>query len=143
MLHHFHGVSSYQLSIEQEKVKMNVIKSRQRGMSISSWIFVIVVTLFFGLLGVKMIPTYMEFYSIVSIMESIRDEGTYDKAAHKKIRTIFNRRIDINGIYDFDQKSLKITKERDVILMEIEYQKTEHMAGNVDVIMSFYKAVEM
>ena len=122
---------------------MNSVKSKQRGMSISSWIFIVVVLLFFGLLGVKMIPTYLEYYSLVSILESIRDDGSLQNSGHKKIRTMFNRRVDINGIYDFDQKDLKITKERDVIVMDLDYEKRKEMAFNVDVVMKFHKQVEM
>ncbi len=123
---------------------MNTVKRKQRGMSITTWIFIIAIVLFFTLLGIKMIPSYLEFYSIQSVLESIKEDRSMQKATPKEIRKIFNRRIDINGVYDFDQKSLKITKaKKGKMTMEIDYEIRKEMAGNVDVVMSFYKQVEM
>ena len=123
---------------------MDIAKPRQHGLSITSWIMIIAVILFFALLGIKMIPSYLEFYTIQDVLVSITEDSSMKKASPKKIRQIFNRRIDINGVYDFDQKNLKITKVKGgKISMEVEYEIRKEMAGNVDVVMSFYKQVEM
>lgn len=125
---------------------MNKAISRQRGMSLVSWIFIISVTLFFTLLGIKMVPTYLEFYSIQKILESVAQDRDLKNASNGQVRKIFNRRIDINGIYDFDQKSLKFShgkgESKGKTIMEVKYEIRKKMAGNVDVVMSFYKKVE-
>lgn len=124
---------------------MNKVMSKQRGMSITSWVFVIAVTLFFTLLGIKMVPTYMEFYSISGILESIKEDRSLKNATPRHVRKIFDRRIDINHIYDFDPKSLKFSvgkgESKGKTVMEVEYEVRKKMAGNVDVVMSFYKKV--
>lgn len=123
---------------------MNTTKSKQRGMSVTSWIFIIAVVLFFTLLGVKLIPSYLQFYSIQGVLESIQEDHSLKKAPPKKIRQIFNRRIDINGVYDFDQDSLKITKTKGgKTTVAVDYEIRKEMAGNVDVIMVFHKQVEI
>jgi cytochrome c oxidase assembly protein Cox11 len=126
-------------------MKVNKVMSKQRGMSITSWVFVIAVTLFFTLLGIKMVPTYMEFYSISGILESIKEDRSLKNATPRHVRKIFDRRIDINSIYDFDPKSLKFSvgkgESKGKTVMEVEYEVRKKMAGNVDVVMSFYKKV--
>lgn len=125
---------------------MNVIKSRQRGMSVTSWIIVIALVLFFTLLGIKMVPTYLEFYSISKILESVAQDRGLKNASNREVRKVFHRRIDINGIYDFDPKSLKFGHgtgdSKGKIVMEVKYEVRKKVAGNVDVIMSFYRKVE-
>lgn len=125
---------------------MNKIRSKQRGMAVTSWIIVIAVALFFTLLGIKMIPTYMEFYSISKILESVAQDRSLKNASNGHVRKIFNRRVDINHIYDFDQKSLKFRhgtgESKGKTIMEVEYEVRKKMAGNVDIVMSFYKKAE-
>ena len=125
---------------------MNKVISKQRGMALVSWVFIIAITLFFTLLGIKMVPTYIEFYSIQKILESVAEDRSLKNASNGQIRKIINRRIDINGIYDFEQKSLKFShgkgESKGKTIMEVKYEVRKKMAGNVDAVMSFYKKVE-
>ena len=117
--------------------------SRQGGMAITSWIIVIALVLFFTLLGIKMVPSYLEYYSISKILESVAQDRSLKEASNGRVREIFNRRININSIYDFDPKSLKFShgkgEEKGRIVMEVDYEVRKKMAGNVDVVMHFYK----
>ena len=61
----------------------------------------------------------------------------------KEIRKVFNKRIDINGVYDFEQKSLSISRAKGKTTIEVDYEIKKEMVGNVSVVMAFYKKVEM
>ncbi len=123
---------------------MQFLARQQRGLSITGWIFVIAVTLFFALLGMKMIPSYLQYYSIVQVLESISQDPTLKQASPGELRNIFNRRIDINGVYDFPKKGLKIDQSKgEGTVMIVDYEVREPMAGNVDVVMHFHKEVKV
>jgi len=121
---------------------MQYLRKPQRGMSITSWIMAIAIVLFFVLLGVRMVPSYLEFHSMSKVLESIKDEPKYRQAPPKQLRKIFNRRIDINGIYDFEQKNLKIDRSKGKTSMILDYEVRKPVAGNVEVVMSFHKEVD-
>ncbi|WP_456404297.1 DUF4845 domain-containing protein [Thiolapillus sp.] len=121
---------------------MQYLKKPQQGISITTWIFLIAVTLFFVLLGVKMVPSYLEYHSMSTVLESIKDDPEYRQAPPKQLRKIFMRRIDINGIYDFDPKSLKIDRSKGKTSMVLDYEIRKPVAGNVEVVMSFHKEVD-
>ncbi|WP_457665800.1 DUF4845 domain-containing protein [Thiolapillus sp.] len=121
---------------------MQYLRKPQRGMSITSWIMAIAIVLFFVLLGVRMVPSYLEFHSMSKVLESIKDEPKYRQAPPKQLRKIFNRRIDINGIYDFEQKNLKIDRSKGQTSMILDYEVRKPVAGNVEVVMSFHKEVD-
>ncbi len=121
---------------------MQYLKKPQQGMSITTWIFLIAIALFFVLLGVKMVPTYLEYHSMSKVLESIKEDRAYRQSPPKELRKIFNRRIDINGIYDFDQKNLKIDRSKGKTSMILDYEVRKPVAGNVEVLMSFHKEVD-
>ncbi len=121
---------------------MQYLEKRQQGVSITGWMLLIAIVLFFVLLGVRMVPSYMEFHSMSKILESIKDDPQYRQAAPKELRKIFNRRIDINSIYDFDQKYLKIDRSKGKTSMILDYEITKPVAGNVSVVMKFHKEVD-
>ncbi len=121
---------------------MQYMKKSQQGLSITSWIILLSVLLFFILLGVKMVPTYMEYQSMSTILENIQNDPKLKKATPKQLRGIFLRRIDINGIYDFDDlKNLKISRAKGETSMVLDYEVRKPVAGNVQVVMLFHKKV--
>jgi len=121
---------------------MQYMKKYQQGLSITSWIILLSVLLFFVLLGVKMVPTYMEYQSMSTILENIQNDPKLKKATPKQLRGVFLRRIDINGIYDFDDlKNLKISRAKGETSMVLDYEVRKPVAGNVQVVMLFHKKV--
>jgi len=117
---------------------------RQQGIGITGWMFIIAVALFFALLGMKMVPRYLQYYSIVQVMESIARDPTLEEAGARDLKKAFYRRIDINGVYDFPKKGLTIDRSRDEgTVMRVDYEVREPMVGNVDVVMHFRKEVRL
>ncbi|WP_456373996.1 DUF4845 domain-containing protein [Thiolapillus sp.] len=89
-----------------------------------------------------MVPSYMEFYSMSKILESIKDDPQYRRTAPKQLRKIFDRRININSIYDFDPKYLKIDRSKGQTSMILDYSIKKPVIGNVSVVMDFHKEVD-
>ncbi len=116
-------------------------KRKQAGMTVTSWVFIIAIALFFALLAMNMVPSYMEFYSIKNVMQSLKEDPQTNKASTRDLRNAFYRRLDINGVYDFDKNSLKIGQEEGKRLLEVKYEIRKPVAGNVDVVMSFHNKV--
>lgn len=117
--------------------------SRQKGMTITGWIFIIAIALFFVLLGIKMVPSYIEFHSIGNILESVKNDSSLKGANARDIRSAIAKRFNINSIYDFDPKDLTIKKTKEGLNIQVEYEVREEVAGNVDVVMSFFTEVTM
>ena len=118
---------------------MQKLPARSRGISLTGWMFIIAIGLFFGILAMKLMPKYIEFYSIVQVMESLANDPTLKESNPRQLRELFYRRIDINGIYDFPRKALKIKRKGgEGIQMVVDYEIREPVVGNVDVILHFH-----
>jgi len=117
---------------------------RQRGLGILGWMFVIAVGLFFALLGMKMVPNYINYYSVVKIMEGMANDPSLKDASASELRKAFLRRVDVNSIYNFPKNGFKVGRSRgEGTVLKVDYEVREPMVGNVDVVMHFEKEVRL
>lgn len=116
---------------------------RQQGMTGLGWLVVLALIGFFSLLIIKMAPIYMEHYSIKTVLASLEKEPLITKKSPAEVRKLINRRLKVNGVYDFNRDNIKITKSSGVMNVDVSYEVRKHMAGNVDVLVSFAEKVEL
>ena len=114
---------------------------RQKGMTAIGWLIVLGLIAFFTLLTLRMAPAYMEYYKIVSTLESLQDESALHSPAD--IRRLLNRRFNISYVDVISEKDVKITTAGPVWKVTAKYEQREHLFGNVYVVMSFYKQVKV
>lgn len=123
---------------------MNNLPKRQRGLTLISWVFVIAIGLFFATIAVKMVPSYLEYYSVVEVLESLKAEYKgRDDLSPRSIKGSVMKKLDVNGVYNFDMKNLTITREKKGTVVTAEYEVRKSVAANVYVVMHFKKSVEL
>ena len=110
---------------------------RQSGMTMMSWLVVLGIAVFFILIGIKMVPTYMENYSIKQILANMENDSQVRKMAPAEMRTSFLKRLKINSVYEFDRDWIKFKKEKFGTKIEVDYEVRKPVAGNVFVVMVF------
>jgi len=123
-------------------MRLNTLKT-QAGMTGLGWLAVIGLVLFFALLIVKLVPTYIENYSIKTVLHSLEEEPLITQKTPKQVRDLIKKRLKINSVYDMDKKAIKIDKDSGVLRVNITYEVRKPMFGNIDVVMSFSDEVEM
>ena len=112
-------------------------RRRQRGLTMVSWMFILAVGVFFALLAIKMVPTYLEYFSIKKILTKMEDDRSLRKMSVGELRTQFKRSLRINSVYNFDMKDFKVIRDGERNLVKVEYEVRKPVAGNVAVVMSF------
>lgn len=95
------------------------------------------------MLIIKMAPVYMEHFSVKTVLESLKEEPMITQKSVGEVRTMIQRRLKVNGVYDMNNDAIKIKKEGGVMDVDITYQVTKHMAGNVDVLISFSDNIKL
>jgi predicted membrane protein len=113
------------------------IAHRQRGMTMVSWLVVIGIAVFFVLIGIKMVPTYLENYSIRQVLNNMENDRAVRGMSPTEMKNSFIKRIKINSVYDFDRNAIKIKKEKNGTLFAVDYEIRKPVAGNVAIVMSF------
>lgn len=118
-------------------MKRDFMANKQRGLTMLSWLIVIGIAVFFILIGIKMIPTYLENYSIRQVLATMENDRAVRKMTPHEMKKSFLKRLKINSVYDFDRSNLKIKKENEGTSMKVDYEVRKPVAGNVAIVMTF------
>lgn len=114
---------------------------KQKGMTAIGWLIVLGLIGFFTLLTLKMTPSYLEHYKIVSILKSLEKEPALQSP--EDIRRLLNRRFNISYVETINAKDVKITSAGEYFRVTAKYDSRVHLFGNVSVVMDFYKQVQV
>jgi Tfp pilus assembly major pilin PilA len=110
---------------------------KQRGMTMLSWLVVIAIAVFFMLIGIKMVPTYLENYSIRQVLTNMENDRAVRKMTPGEMKKSFMKRLKINSVYEFDRDWIKIKKEKFGTKISVDYEVRRPVAGNVSILMTF------
>jgi len=113
--------------------------TRQKGMTGIGWLIVLGLIGFFALLTLKMLPSYLEYYKIVSTLESIAEESGFDSP--REIIDLLERRFDISYVTTILPKDVIIRSSGQYYSVRAKYDARVHLFGNVSVLMAFDKQV--
>jgi hypothetical protein len=113
--------------------------SQQKGMTGIGWLIVLALIGFFVLLTLKMVPSYLEFYKVVSSLDSIAKESGFETPG--EIRNLLERRFDISFVNTITPKDVLIKSAGQFYSVRARYDARVHLFGNVSVVMEFDKQV--
>ncbi len=115
----------------------------QKGMTAIGWLLVLGLIAFFTLITLRLVPAYLEFSKVASVLESLQNEPGITRKTRGEIISLISKRFDVNDVYQVEAKQVKITKDKGVLKVSIHYEHREHLVGNVDVVITFDKQVEV
>ncbi len=116
---------------------------RQRGMTLTGWMTVIALILFFAMLGMKIGPIYLENLTVKDVVESLKDEPLITKRSASQVKSMIMKRLDINGVYDLKSDHVKVKKSPGIMKVSIDYQVQKKMVGNIDILVTFSDQIEL
>jgi predicted membrane protein len=118
-------------------MKPKLMVKKQSGMTMLSWLIVLAIVVFFILIGIKMVPTYLENYSIKQVLKNMENDRDVRAMSAVEMKKSFLKRLKINSVYEFDRDAIKIKKEKSGTSFKVDYEIRKPVAGNVSIIMVF------
>lgn len=118
-------------------MKPNQMANRQKGMTMLSWLVVLGILVFFVVIGIKMVPTYLENYAIKQVLTNMENDRKVRTMSAGEMKKAFMKRLKINSVYEFDRNSIKIKKEKFGTKFSVDYEIRKPVAGNVSIVMEF------
>jgi hypothetical protein len=112
------------------------MKKQQQGVTFIGMLFIAACIVFVAIIGVKMVPSYIEYFNVKKILVSMRNAGEM-KGSPKEIRSAFDRRASIDNITSIKGDDLEISKEGEEAVVTAEYSVKVPLMGNVSACMDF------
>jgi hypothetical protein len=99
-------------------------KYRQRGISMFTLLFILVVLGAVGAMVLQAFPSIVEYQASLKAINRAKDEATV-----AGVRAAFDRSAAIDNITSISGKDIEVTKEGDQTVVSFAYNKEFHMFG--------------
>jgi hypothetical protein len=109
----------------------------QRGMTFISMMILIVLGVSITLLGVKLAPSYIEFFSVKKIMSAMAKDPAFPTMSPQEVRNSFDRRATIDYVDSINGKDLDLSKENGQNVASVEYSKRIPLVLNISACLDF------
>jgi hypothetical protein len=121
------------------------LRKRQRGLSFLSLIAIVGFLGFSAVIGLKLIPVYMDSWKIDGIMDAVISEPGINEQSRKEIINLMLKRLDIDAVdavnYRSYDESMTITKRKNQVTISIIYRVETPLIGNLTLVADFDKEV--
>ena len=116
---------------------------KQGGLTLIGFIIVLAITIFVAFIGMKIVPIYMEYYSVVSAMNGVASERGSARLSPYDIRVrVLNRLYVSYSAENVKEQHIKIFRGNGVNL-RIAYEVRKPLIGNLDVVAKFDRSVRL
>lgn len=111
---------------------MAVTRSRQRGISFVTLIFILAVLAGVGAIAMQALPSFLEYQAVIKAVNRAKDGTTV-----VEIRNAFDRAAQVDNITSITGKDLTITKQGDQNVVSFAYDKEFHMFGPAWLLLKY------
>lgn len=105
------------------------------GLMVGGVIFIVIV-----MMGLKLIPSYLEFFAIKKVINAIAQEKRGATASVNEIRKSFDLRATVDDITSVKSSDLEITKQGSDVVISAAYRKEIPLVANIGVYIDFRAA---
>ncbi len=107
-----------------------------RGMTLLGFIMVLALVLFAAYLGIKLVPIYLNHYSVVTEMRAVAQQSGAANMPPQTIRRNLMSRFDVSYVRHVQPENIRIERGERVNLI-VSYEVQEHLIGNIDALIRF------
>lgn len=112
-------------------------RQRQQGLGFAGVLVLLVGIIFVAIIGMKLVPAYIEYYTIKKAVTSMTQSGELRGASVADVRRAFDRRTAVDDISSVRPEDLEITKEGNEIVISFAYEKRIPLFYNISVLIDF------
>lgn len=115
---------------------------RQRGMTLIGFIIVLAIAVFVAYIGMKIVPIYLDYYSVRKAMTSLQQENGVENMSPARIRDLFFRKLYVSYVDDVKPENVSVLRQGGLRL-RVAYEVRENVIGNMDVVATFDDTVPL
>ena len=115
------------------------MKQKQRGMTMLGFLMVLCLGIFFAYCAMKIVPMYIEYYSVKEALKGLSNDAELAGASKDKIRERYMRRLDMSYAENVKKMdAMKFESTDGGLKMIVDYERREPLFANLDVVGKFH-----
>jgi hypothetical protein len=113
------------------------MRARQRGITLMGLIIGSFVLVLVALLGMRLLPSYIEYFTIKKALVGISKELSGREGSVSDVRRAFENRMAVDDIKSVQPSDLGVTKEGNGFLITAAYRREVPLFANIGVYIDF------
>ncbi|MCH8227822.1 MAG: DUF4845 domain-containing protein [Proteobacteria bacterium] len=120
---------------------MNIRK--QRGLTLMGFGLVLVLVVFFAYAAMRVVPVYLEYQALVNSMNVLKADPRGARMSRRSIEIKLMDSLWVNYATDnIQKKHIRVTR-KDGLQVRVAYEVRKDFVGNIDLILSFERTVQL
>ena len=119
------------------------MKRKQQGITLTSFLAILVVVGFALFVGMKLLPMYQEFYAVKAAMKGVAQEPGSGNMDPARAQDLFFRRLDMSYSDSVKPRDVKFERIASGWKMKVSSEVRKPMMGNLDVVGHFQAEQEL
>ena len=111
--------------------------AKQSGITLVSFVIVLVVVGFFFYMGMVLGPTYSEYYGVVKSMKSLASQSDAETMDKARLQINLQKYFDVGYVESVQGKDLKLTRNKSMNEIDMNYEVRRPFIYNIDFVVKF------
>lgn len=120
-------------------------RNKQRGLSFLGLIMLAGVLGFGAVIGLKLIPVYMDSWKIDGVMQAVISQPDINEQSRREVIEAMLKRLDIDAVDSLNYSNygdrLSVTKRKNNLTINVTYEIATPLMGNLSLLAEFDKSV--
>lgn len=112
---------------------------QQRGAA-SSFIMTCTAIILAGIVLVKVVPPYIQYYSAKQIIATMAQDPATAGRSLQEIEADFMRRVRLSSLTDITPDDLTVEKHADHVAFDLDYSVKVHLLAQISLLLDFHYA---
>jgi hypothetical protein len=113
------------------------LAQHQRGLTMFGFLFVAIIFIAIAMVGMKLVPAYIEFFSVKKILSTMGQEADLKAKSNAEIRTDFEKRASVGYVTVVKPEDLSVDRHGGVPVITAEYAFRTKLVGNISLVVDF------
>jgi hypothetical protein len=115
----------------------NAFGKTQAGLTILGFMLVAAVVIIFAMVGFRVVPSYVEYYSVKKSLDDTMRSGNADPSNLVAFRSELARRLQTSYVENVKANDAIVQRVGNQITAELAWERRLHMFGNAYILLEF------
>ena len=120
-----------------------MMNRKQSGMTMLGFLITLSVIMFFLYTGMKVVPMYIEYYSVKKALAGMANEPGIGSKSKEQVYALFFRRLNMSYANNVKKDALKIESTDQGLMLTVDYEQRKQLIANLDVVGKFHAQQEL